>query len=98
MVDKDDLDFLSASTIKGGKVVNRAGEDLGKIEEIMIDLQSGKIAYAVLSFSEFMGLGNKFFAIPWQILTLRLHEHAFLLGITKETLERQETLKKETGL
>lgn len=94
MVDKDDPDFLSVGTIKGGKVVNRVGEDLGKIEELMIDLQSGKIAYVVLSFSEFMGLSNKFFAIPWQILTLRLHEHAFLLGITKETLERAGGFEK----
>jgi len=94
MADKDDPDFLSLGTIKGGKVVNRAGEDLGKIEELMIDLQSGKIAYAVLSFSEFMGLGDKVFAIPWQILTLKLHEHAFLLGITKETLERAGGFEK----
>ncbi len=94
MADKDDPDFLSLGTIKGGKVVNRAGEDLGKIEELMIDLQSGKIAYAVLSFSKFMGLGDKFFVIPWQILTLRLHEHAFLLGITKETLERTGGFEK----
>lgn len=94
MVDKDDPDFLSFGTIKGGKVVNSVGEDLGKIEELMIDLQSGKIAYVVLSFSEFMGLGDKFFAIPWQILTLRLHEHAFLLGITKETLERAGGFEK----
>ena len=58
MADRDFPDFLSTGTIKGGKVVNRAGEDLGKIEELMIDLQSGRIAYVVLSFSEFMDLGD----------------------------------------
>ena len=71
MADRDNPDFLSASTIKGDKVVNRAGEDLGKIEELMIDLQDGRVAYAVLSFGGFLGMGDKLFAIPWKAFTLR---------------------------
>ncbi len=90
MADIDYPDFLSASTIKKDKVVNSEGEDLGKIEELLIDLQSGRIGYAVLSFGGFLGLSDKLFAIPWQALTLRLHEHAFLLEIPKETLEKAE--------
>ena len=95
MADRDNPDFLSAGTIKGDKVVNRAGEDLGKIEELMIDLQSGRIAYAVLSFGGFMGLGDKLFAIPWQALNLRPHEHSFLLDIPKDVLERAEGFEKD---
>ena len=64
MAHKDNPEFLSASTIKGDKVINTAGEDLGKIEELMLDLRDGRIAYAVLSFDGFLGLGNKLFAIP----------------------------------
>ena len=41
-----------------------AGEHLGKIEDLMIDLENGRVAYAVLSFGEFMDLGNKLFAVP----------------------------------
>ena len=95
MVYRDNPDFLSASTIKRDKVVNRAGENLGKIEELMIDLQDGRIAYAVLSFGGFLGMGNKLFAIPWNALTLRAHEHAFLLDIPKETLEKAEGFDKD---
>lgn len=95
MEGRSDLDFLSASTIKGDKVVNRAGENLGKIEELMIDLTDGGVAYAVLSFGGFLGLGNKLFAIPWQALTLRLHEHAFVLDVAKETLEKAEGFDKD---
>lgn len=95
MADIDYPDFLSASTIKKDKVVNSEGEDLGKIEELMIDLQSGRIGYAVLSFGGFLGLSDKLFAIPWQALTLRLHEHAFLLEIPKETLEKAEGFEKD---
>jgi len=88
-------DFLSASTIKKDKVINRAGEDLGKIEELMIDLENGRIAYAVLSFGGFLGMADKLFAIPWQALTLRLHEHAFLLDISKDVLEKAEGFDKD---
>ncbi len=95
MADRDNPDFLSAGTIKGDKIVNRAGEDLGKIEELMIDLGNGRIAYAVLSFGGFLGMGDKLFAIPWQALTLRLHEHAFLLDIPKDVLERAEGFEKD---
>ena len=95
MADRDNPEFLSASTIEGDKVVNRAGDDLGKIEELMIDLENGRIAYAVLSFGGFLGMSDKLFAIPWQALKLRLHEHAFVLDIPKETLEKAEGFDKD---
>jgi len=98
MADRNNPEFLSAGTIKKDKVVNRAGEDLGKIEELMIDLQDGRVAYAVLSFGGFLGMGDKLFAIPWQALSLKPHEHAFLLDIPKDVLEKAEVLIKTTGL
>jgi hypothetical protein len=48
--------------------VNHQKEDLGKIEHLMIDLANGRIAYAVLSFGGFLGMGDKLFAIPWSAL------------------------------
>ncbi len=95
MVSRENPQFLSAGTIKGDKVVNRAGEDLGKIEELMIDLEDGRVAYAVLSFGGFLGMGNKLFAIPWKALSLRPHEHAFLLDVDKEVLEKAEGFDKD---
>ena len=62
---------LAADTLTGDKVVNRQKEDLGKIEHLMIDLETGRIAYAVLSFGGFLGMGDKLFAIPWSALALR---------------------------
>jgi sporulation protein YlmC with PRC-barrel domain len=91
---RENPDFLSADSIKGDKVVNRTGEDLGKIEELMIDLQDGRVAYAVLSFGGFLGIGNKLFGIPWHALSLRVHEHAFLLDIPKDMLKRAEGFDK----
>jgi hypothetical protein len=80
--------FLTAKTINGDKVINMAGEHLGKIEDLMIDLENGRIAYAVLSFGGFLGIGNKLFAVPWEALSVRPHEHAFALEVSKETLEK----------
>ena len=54
--------LLKSSDIRGDRVRNAAGEDLGKVEELMIDVNTGRIAYAVLSFGGFLNVGNKLFA------------------------------------
>jgi sporulation protein YlmC with PRC-barrel domain len=59
--------FLTARTINGDKVINTAKEHLGKIEDLIIDLENGRIAYAVLSFGGFLDLRNKLFGIPWKL-------------------------------
>ena len=77
---------LSASTLIGNVVRNPQNEDLGKVEDIMLDVQTGRIAYAVLSFGGFLGVGNKLFAVPWNAFTLDSPRHAFVLDVTKERL------------
>ena len=79
---------LSASSLKGDNVVNHQGEDLGKIEEIMIDLDRGRVAYAVLSFGGFLGLGDKLFAIPWQAITVDTVKKQLILNADKALLEK----------
>lgn len=78
---------LSADSLKGDNVRNASGEDLGKIEEIMIDVSSGRVAYAVLSFGGFLGMGDKLFAIPWEALRLDQEHERFILNVDKEVLE-----------
>jgi sporulation protein YlmC with PRC-barrel domain len=78
---------LSASTLAGDAVVNREGEDLGRIEELMIDLEAGRVAYAVLSFGGFLGMGNKLFAIPFPALELDAANRRFVLDVPREKLE-----------
>jgi len=77
---------LSATTVIGDKVVNPQGENLGKIEEVMLDIHDDRIAYAVLSFGGFLGLGDKLFAVPWQALKLDAPNHRFILDQSKERL------------
>ncbi len=88
-------EIMDAATLDGDKVVNAAGEDLGKIEAIMLDVTSGHIAYAVLSFGGFLGMGAKLFAIPWAALTLDAAEKRFILDASKEKLENAEGFDKD---
>ena len=95
---KDVLDrprVLSASTLSGDGVRNAAGEDLGKIEDFMIDLENGRVAYAVLSFGGFLGMGNKLFAVPWQAMTLDTADHKFVLNVDKELLKKAPGFDKD---
>lgn len=78
---------LSAGSISGTPVRNLEGEDLGKIEELMIDLSTGRVAYAVLSFGGLLGIGDKLFAMPWSALSVDQESHEILLDVPKEQLE-----------
>lgn len=86
---------LSADTLTGDKVVNPQKENLGKIEHLMIDLANGRIAYAVLSFGGFLGMGDKLFAIPWSALTVDTVEKQFILNVDKEVLKRAPGFDKD---
>jgi len=78
---------LAADTLTGDKVVNRQKENLGTIEHLMIDVEKGRVAYAVLSFGGFLGVGDKLFAIPWNALTVDTGERQFILNVDKQLLE-----------
>ena len=79
---------LTASILKGDKVTNTKGEDLGTVEEIMLDLEHGRIAYVVLSFGRVNWMPNdKLFAVPWDALSISFHDKKFILNMSKETLK-----------
>ena len=86
---------MAADTLEGDKVVNAAGEDLGEIKDIMIDVPSGRVAYAVLSFGGFLGLGDKLFAIPWQALQLDTQNKCFILNVDQERLRSAPGFDKD---
>lgn len=91
--------ILSATTAIGDNVVNAEGEVLGEIKEIMFDVPTGTIEYAVLAFDQgFLAElfdGSKLFAVPWQMLTLQPESHSFLMNVDRETLENAPGFDKE---
>jgi len=86
---------LSAGTLAGDRVRNSEGDDLGTVEEIMIDLESGRVAYVVLSFGGFLGIGDKLFAVPWDALRLNTDNHEFILDVDKQVLENAPGFDKD---
>lgn len=78
---------LSASTLTGDRVRNLDGDKLGNLEEIVIDLETGRVNYAVLSSGGFLGVGDKLFAVPWDLLTVDTENKEIVVDISKETLE-----------
>lgn len=79
--------LLSAGSLAGTPVTNMAGEDLGHLEEIMLDLRTGNVAYAVISFGGILGIGSKLFAVPWQALQIDQDEEQMIMDVDKELLE-----------
>jgi sporulation protein YlmC with PRC-barrel domain len=79
--------IMGANTLIGNDVYNRQEEDLGDIKEIMLDMESGKIAYAVLSHGGILGVGEKLFAVPWGALTLDTDKERFVLNVEKAKLD-----------
>jgi sporulation protein YlmC with PRC-barrel domain len=86
---------MSGSTLTGDNVVNAAGEDLGKIQDIMLDTPTGRVAYAVLSFGGFLGMGDKLFAIPWDQLSLDEENKRFVLNVNRAKLENAPGFDKD---
>jgi sporulation protein YlmC with PRC-barrel domain len=90
-----------ASKLIGTDVENPQGETLGDIEEVVIDPQTGHMAYAVLSFGGFLGMGEKYFAIPWEALapktptTKGAQYDRFVLNVDKEKLKNAPSFNKD---
>jgi len=86
---------MSAASLASDAVRNKAGEKIGSITDIIIDLPSGRVAYAVLAFGGFLGFGEKLFAIPWQALTLDEDNKCFILEVVKGNLENAPGFDKD---
>ena len=86
---------LSSTSIQGTNVVNFKRQDLGKIQDLMIDPQSGRVIYAVLDFGGFLGIGDKLFAVPMQAFSVDRVNEVFSLDIDKERLENAPGFDKD---
>jgi len=79
--------LIAASQVTGTNVYNRAGEKLGDVYDVMVDKQSGKVEYAIMSFGGFLGIGDTYHPLPWKALNYSPREGGFVVDIDKQRLE-----------
>ena len=85
----DETDRLIASDkVEGTEVFNRAGERIGSIYNFMVDKVTGQVSYVVMSFGGFLGLGERFYPLPWKTLTYDPQRGGYVIDIDREQLEQ----------
>ena len=80
--------LISADKVEGTSVYNRSGDKLGSVKTVMIDKKSGKVAYAVMSFGGFLGIGSDLHPLPWAVLDYDTAEDGYVVDLDKDTLEK----------
>lgn len=88
-------ELMGANTLIGDHIHNAQNEHLGDIKEIMLDMRTGKVAYAVMSFGGLLGIGDKLFAVPWTALTLDTVNKRFVLNVGKDRLANAPGFDKD---
>lgn len=88
-------ELMSSTSLVGNDVCNDKGEKLGNIKDLMLNMADAKVGYAVLSFSTFLGAGEKLFAVPWNALTLDTDNKRFVLNVEKERLKAAPGFAKD---
>jgi hypothetical protein len=83
--------LIAADKVNGTAVYNRAGERLGTVYDVMIDKISGKVAYAVMSFGGFLGIGERYHPLPWSVLTYDTGMGGYVVDLDRSRLEGAPT-------
>jgi len=84
--------LIPADRVNGADVYNKAGEKLGKIEDVAIEKVSGEVAYAILSFGGVLGLGAKYHPVPWRLLKYDTEKRAYVVPLDKDDLTKAPTI------
>ena len=79
--------LIAAEQVAGTSVYNTQGEKLGSVDDLMIDKISGRVAYAVLSFGGFLGMGNRHHPLPWSTLHYDRGIGGFVVNLDRDVLE-----------
>jgi hypothetical protein len=79
--------LIGSDKVEGTNVYRSSGEKIGSIERIMIDKRSGKVAYAIMSFGGFLGLGHEHYPVPWARLTYNTSLGGYELNISDAELK-----------
>ena len=84
---KETYSLIAADKVEGTTVYDAKGEKMGSIHRIMIDKLSGQVTYAVMSFGGFLGIGDKYHPLPWNMLTYDENLGGYIVNLDRERLE-----------
>lgn len=87
--------LMNSGTLCSARVVNRRGELLGTVSELLLDVERGCIAYVVMAYGGFMGLGERLFALPWRALELDADHNALILDAERSSFDTAPAFDKE---
>ena len=79
---------ILASKVKGTTVYNTAGEKIGRVEDVVLDKQSDHILFAALGFGGVLGMGEKYYPVPWPILEYDTQKGGYVISVDKEQIDR----------
>src|SRR3954470_24332845 len=79
--------LIASDKVEGTAVYNRRGEKLGTVKNFMVDKRSGKAEYAVMSFGGFLGMGDSYLPLPWNVLTYDVNQGGYVVDLDKSTLQ-----------
>jgi sporulation protein YlmC with PRC-barrel domain len=88
---RETSDMISSEKVEGTSVMNKQGEKIGSIESVMIEKRSGKVAYAVMSFGGFLGIGDQHHPVPWQSLVYDTNLGGYVIDADRARLEAAPT-------
>jgi uncharacterized protein YjdB len=86
--------FIPTNRLKQYNVVNKSDEDMGQVQTFVVDMIAGRIAFVVVSFEGFLGISDKWFALPWELLNWSIENKKFILDMSKEILEKAPGMDK----
>ena len=79
--------LIAADKVQGTYVFNTGGDRLGSIHDLMIDKKTGEVAYAIMAFGGFLGVGDSYHPLPWSLLKYNTNLGGYLVDIDQSQLE-----------
>lgn len=94
---RETTSLIGSDKVEGTDVYGADQKKIGKLERVMIDKISGKVAYAVLSFGGFLGIGEDYYPVPWTTLKYDPNLGGYLVNLTRDKLDKAPKYTQSTG-
>src|SRR5271156_1017841 len=92
--ERETTNLISSDKVAGTYVYNTGGEEIGSIHDVMIDKKSGNVAYAIMSFGGFLGIGNDYHPLPWSVLRYDTRLGGYVVNLDGAQLGGRSLLRR----